>query len=87
MSERMQRRTSGVSFRAVVIGSIMVVANAYWLTLTSEVTWPMYLLTFVSLFFNAVFSLFLLLMGNHLLKQFAPRRSQIKFTFLPIQND
>ena len=75
MSERMQRRTSGVSFRAVVIGSIMVVANAYWLTLTSEVTWPMYLLTFVSLFFNAVFSLFLLVLGNQLLKQFAPRRA------------
>ena len=68
-----QRRESGVTFRAMVIGSILVVVNAYWLTVTSELT--VSLLTFISLFFNAVFTLFVLVVGNGLVKRAFPKHT------------
>ena len=43
--------------------------------MTDEVTSRIYHLTFVSLFFNAVLSLFVLVLINQLLKQLAPRRA------------
>lgn len=75
MKNRTQRRISGISFRALIIGLILIVANAYWLTITSELMEPQCLLTFVSLFFNAVFSLFVLLLLNQLLKWLIPRHA------------
>ena len=75
MKDRTQRRTSGITFRAFIIGLILIVANAYWLMMTDEVTSPIYHLTFVSLFFNAILSLFVLVLINQLLKQFVPRRA------------
>jgi len=72
MSE-IQQRKLGITFRAIIIGLILIVANAYWLTITSELMEPQCLLTFVSLFFNAVFSLFVLVLGNMLLKKIMPR--------------
>jgi len=75
MRSRIQRRTSGITFRAIIVGLILIVANAYWLTITSEMMEPQCLLTFVSLFFNAVLSLFVLVLGNQLLKKVTPRRA------------
>lgn len=75
MRDRVQRIASGITFRAIFIGLILIVANAYWLTITSELMVPQCLLTFVSLFFNAVFTLFVLTLGNKLLKWAAPRRA------------
>jgi hypothetical protein len=63
---------SGVTFRALVIGTGLVIANAYWLTVTSELTTPQNLLTFVSLFFNAVFTLFVVEMLNRVVRVAAP---------------
>jgi len=74
MSE-MQRSKSGITFRAIIIGLILIVGNAYWLTITSELMQPQCLLTFVSLFFNAIFSLFVLVLGNMLLKKIVPRHA------------
>lgn len=68
-----QHRASGITLRAIIIGLILIIANAHWLTVTSELMEPPFYLTFVSLFFNAVLSLFVLIMGNMLLKQFVPR--------------
>ena len=75
MKDRAQRRTSGVTLRAVLIGLILIVANAYWLAVTSEMMEPQCLLTFVSLFFNAVFCLFVLVLFNQLIKSIIPHRS------------
>ena len=72
MRDRAQRRISGITFRAFIIGLILIVANAYWLTITSEMMRSF--LTFVSLFFNAVFSLFVLVVINKLFERLAPRR-------------
>lgn len=70
--KRERRISSGVTFRAFLIGLILIVANAYWLAVTSEMMEPQCLLTFVSLFFNAVFSLFLLVLLNQPLRSLAP---------------
>jgi len=51
----------------------MVVINAYWLTITSELT--VSLLTFVSLFFNAVFTLFILVAINGLVRSKLPDKA------------
>ena len=51
----------------------MVVINAYWLTVTSELT--VSLLTFVSLFFNAVFTLFILVAINGLVRSKLPAKA------------
>ena len=75
MQDRIQRRISGITIRAIIIGFILIIANAYWLAVTSELMVPQCLLTFVSLFFNAVLSLFVLVVANLLLKRLAPRRA------------
>lgn len=72
MRDRTLRRTSGITFRALIIGIVLILANAYWLTITSEMMIPQCLLTFVSLFFNAVLSLFVLVVINQLLKKITP---------------
>ena len=53
-------------WRAVVIGTLLLPANAYWIA-SGEAT-----STTVSLFFNIVFILFVLLLLNLLFKQIAP---------------
>jgi hypothetical protein len=63
---------SGVTFRALIIGTALVIANAYWLTVTSELTDPQNLLTFVSLFFNAIFTLFVVEVMNRGVRVVAP---------------
>ena len=64
---------SGVTYRTILIGTILVVWNAYWLAYAAELIQPQFLLNFVSLFFNAVFTLFVLIVCNSPLKRFAPR--------------
>ena len=75
MQNRAQRRSSGITFRAIVIGFILIIANAHWLTYASERMSPPFYLTLESLFFNAVMSLFIVLVCNLLAKQFVPRRA------------
>ena len=73
MSQIDERKISGLTFRSLIIGLILTVANAYWLTITSELMEPQCLLTFVSLFFNAVLSLFVLVLINQILRKITPR--------------
>lgn len=72
MKDKITRQNSGITFRVIIIGLILIIANAYWLAVTSEFMEPQCLLTFVSLFFNAVFSLFVLVLVNMLLKKITP---------------
>ena len=63
--------STGVTPRAVVIGLILVVLNAYWL---NHVIWRGLLHTYMSLFANTVFSLFVVIVVFHLLlKRILPR--------------
>ena len=75
MKDGSERKTSGITFRVIAIGLLLIVANSYWLMITSEMMSPPSYLTFVSLFFNAILSLFALVMGNKLLKWITPRHS------------
>ena len=49
--------TSGITLRALLIGTLLVIGNAYWLAYAAEMIQPQFLLNFVSLFFNAIFTL------------------------------
>ena len=60
--------------RSIVIGIVFVFANVYWVTAGNEI-WGTVQLTIASLFFNAVFSLFILSLLNLLLHRFSPKRA------------
>ena len=61
--------TSSVALRAVVIGLIFVVANAYWVGRNDLITGPKH--NYMSLFSNAVFTFFVLTLVNLLLRKLA----------------
>lgn len=66
------RRPVGVSLRAGVLGLILIPPNAYWLAvmeLVRNTGTP----TSVSLFFNAVFTLLVVVLANAALRAVAPR--------------
>ena len=56
----------------LLIGLALVAFNSYWCLMGSEV-WHSTQLTIASLFFNAVFTLFVLVLINLLLQRFASR--------------
>lgn len=58
--------------RALIIGLLLIPANAYWVT-KSEVVWATIHATVLSIFFNVIFTLFVLSILNFALKRFAPR--------------
>ena len=65
--------TSGITFRSLFIGTLLVIGNAYWLAYAAEMIQPQFLLNFVSLFFNAVFTLFAVIGFNLAWKKLSPR--------------
>ena len=65
----------GVTPRTVLIGVILIIWNAYWLAYAAELIQPQFLLNFVSLFFNAVFTLFILIACNSPIKRFSPHHA------------
>lgn len=64
----------GVTFRAVVIGLLLLPANAYWIT-KSEVVLATTHATTLSLFFNVIFAVFILSLINLAVRKLAPRRA------------
>jgi hypothetical protein len=60
-----------ITKKAILVGLILVAVNAYWVGIASELWYAVY--TLVSPFSNAVFTLFVLLLVNALLKRGAPR--------------
>ncbi|MCZ6678582.1 MAG: hypothetical protein O7E52_15205 [Candidatus Poribacteria bacterium] len=58
---------SRTGWRAIIIGALLLPANAYWIA-SGEAT-----STTVSLFFNVIFILFVLLLLNRVIKQILPR--------------
>ena len=61
-----------VSAKAVILGALFIPINAYWI-ITTEIVWYSGHPTVVSLFFNAVFLLFVLSLGNLGVRRLWPR--------------
>jgi hypothetical protein len=66
-------KSSGVTLRAQIIGLVLAGVNCYWLIM--GLFWEQSHPTVVSLFFNAIFSVFVLALLNLLLKRFLPRHT------------
>lgn len=61
----------GVTCRAIVVGLLLIPVNVYWIIYMEMVWWGLFSTT-MSLFFNVVFSLFNVTMGNLLLRRYKP---------------
>ena len=61
-----------VRWYVIVIGLILLIVNTYWIFMGSEV-WHSTQLTIASLFFNAVFTLLILILLNFVFQRFIPR--------------
>lgn len=72
MEKRLQQKSPGVTLRALIIGCILIPPNCYWVV-QSEAVWGTTYLTIVSLFFNVIFTLLVLVGLNALGVQFAPK--------------
>ncbi|MBC8230314.1 hypothetical protein H8E77_12270, partial [bacterium] len=64
--------TKRTRWHAIVIGLFLLVANSYWILMASEV-WHSTQLTIASLFFNAVFTLLVLVLLNLVIRWITPR--------------
>jgi len=62
-----------ITIRAILIGLILVVINAYWIAISSELWYSVF--TAISLFFNTIFCLFILIQVNFLLRYFLPKKA------------
>ena len=65
---------NGFTPKSVIIGLILVLVNAYWVAVGNEI-WNTLQLTIASLFFNAVFTLFVLCLLNLLFRKVYPKLS------------
>ncbi len=71
-SSEQPTRMSGLTVRAVLIACLLIPVNAYWITQMAVIRYQGHPTT-VSLFFNAVFILFVLRLGNDALRRVLPR--------------
>jgi len=71
-SPKDDRQPSRIRFHVLLIGLVFVALNSYWALMGSEV-WHSTQLTIASLFFNAVFTLLVLVLINLAIRKFIPR--------------
>ena len=71
-SEPAPRLRAGISWRAVVVGIVLIPLNSYWVIMMELVRYSGHPTT-ISLFFNAVFTLFVVVLVNGVLTRAAPR--------------
>ncbi|RKU26241.1 hypothetical protein C6497_13860 [Candidatus Poribacteria bacterium] len=71
MNQQSSTTTEVISKKAIIVGLVLVVVNAYWVGIASELWYAVY--TLVSPFSNAVFTLVVLIVLNVALKKFSPR--------------
>ena len=62
----------GVTWRAIIIGLLLIPINSYWVFLVEIVRYAGHPTT-ISLFYNAIFNLFILIGINRLLARWAPK--------------
>lgn len=72
MSDKKDKKISGVTLRAVLIGLAFVPVNVY-LVVQWETVWGTQYPTTMGILFNAIFCLFIVTLLNLLLKKFSPR--------------
>ncbi len=68
----MQSHERNRILRPLLIGSVLLIVNCYWIVV-AEAMWFTIHITVISLFFNTVFTLFLVLIFNQFLKKFLPK--------------
>ena len=71
MNQQSSTTTEVISKKAIIVGLVLVVVNAYWVGIASELWYAVY--TLVSPFSNAVFTLVVLIALNVFLRKFSPR--------------
>ncbi len=71
MNSRTENPPDVITKKALIVGLILVVVNAYWVGIASELWYAVY--TLVSPFSNAVFTLVVLIAFNVLLRKLSPR--------------
>lgn len=74
MEKRSLRQPDRVTARSVLLGIILIPLNSYWILYMSYV-WDSNRPTSLSLLFNVLFVLLVLIMVNALLRRYAPRRT------------
>lgn len=79
-----QKRPSGISFRAIVLGLILIPINCYWLVISRQPYQYQPIPTIISPFFNVIFILFVLILINWLLIRFAPKLAFTQGEFIVI---
>ena len=67
----MSAKSAPVKLHILLFGLLLISLNSFWVMVGTEV-WHSTQLTIASLFFNAVFTLFLLVLANQFLKKFSP---------------
>ena len=83
MAAQQQRDPRGVSARAVILGSVLIFANVYWI-IKVEGIWHRGHPTAISLMWNVVFSLLVLIVVNALLRRLSPRWALTQGEFVTI---
>lgn len=78
-----EKRSQGVTLRALLIGLILIPPNCYWVV-QSEGVWGTTYLTIVSLFFNVTFTLLILVWLNALYKRLSPKAALTQGELLTI---
>ena len=71
MKHATDRRVTGVTWRAIAIGAILCVPNVFWV-LEVEGMWHSGHPTTISLFWNVVLNVFILILANLVVKRFRP---------------
>jgi len=66
-----QNKDKSVGFRAILIGIILVIVNAYWVGIASELWYALF--TLVNPFSNAIFTLFVLILLGFFLKKISKK--------------
>ncbi len=65
--------SGNITIRSIMIGLVLVVINAYWIAISSELWYSVF--TAVSLFFNTIFCLFIIIQINFLIKILLPKKA------------
>ena len=67
-----QKKRSGVTPRAIVVGLILIPINSYWIFMTEIIRYQGHPTT-ISLFYSSIFNLIVLILLNGLIRRCAPR--------------
>ncbi len=74
ISKRIVKNTSAVTLRSVILGLILIPINCYWIMYTEMVWWAQFPTT-MSLFFNVIFCLAIIIPINLLIHKLSPKLS------------